>query len=95
MLRGKTVNEEVNGVHQRALRVLLNDLTSAKLMLEVYKCITSGSPSFLWEFFNVKMLPYSLRINDLLQLPTTRASRYGNESHSFWGSMVWNGLPDI
>ena len=40
-----------------------------KLMLEVCKCITSGNPSFLWEFFNRKMLPYDLRINDLLQRP--------------------------
>ena len=37
----------------------------------------------------------SMRINDLLQLPKTRTSRYGNESLSFWGSMVWNRLPDI
>ena len=52
-------------------------------------------PLFLWEFFNRKMLPYNLRINDLLKLPETRTSRYGNESLSFWGSMVWNRLPDI
>ena len=75
MFCGKTANEEVNRVHKRALRVLLNDFESnfeellhrneevtiyvknvQKLMLEVYKCITSGNPSFLWEFFNRKML---------------------------------------
>ena len=114
MFCGKTANEEVNRVHKRSLRVLLNDFDSTfeellhrndevsihvqnvqKLMLEVYKCITSGNPSFLWEFFNRKMLPYNLRINDLLQLPKTRTSRYGNGSLSFWGSMVWNRLPDI
>ena len=113
MFCGKTANEEVNRVHKRALRVLLNDFDSTfeellhrseevtihvknlqKLMLEVYKCITSGNPSFLWEFFNRKMLPYNLRINNLLQLPKTRTNRYGNESLSFWGSMVWNRLPD-
>ncbi len=113
MFCGKTANDEVNRVHKRALRVLLNDFDSSfeellhkngeitihvknlqKLMLEVYKCITSGNPSFLWEFFNRKMLPYNLRINDLLQLPKTRTNKYGNESLSYRGSMVWNRLPD-
>ena len=75
--------------------VTINVKNVQKLMLDVNKCITSGNPSFLWEFFNRKMLPYNLRINGLLQLPKTRTSRYGNESLSFWGSKVWNRLPDI
>ena len=79
----------------RNMEVTIHVKNLQKLMLEVYKCITSGNPSFLWDFFNRKMLPYSLRINDLLQLPKTRTSRYGNESLSLWGSMVWNRLPDI
>ena len=77
-------NEEVT-IHEKNLQ---------KLMLEVYKCITTGNPSFLWDFFNRKMLPYNLRINNLLQLPKTRTNRYGNKSLSFWGSIVWNRLPD-
>ena len=78
-------NEEVT-IHEKNVQ---------KLMLEVYKCNTSSNPSFLWEFFNQNMLPYNLRINDLLQLPKTRTSSCGKESLSFWGSMVWNRLPDI
>ena len=52
--------------------VTIHDKNLQKLMLEVYRCMTSGNPSFLWEFFNKKVLPYSLRINNLLQLPNTR-----------------------
>ena len=63
-------------------------------MLEVYRCMTSGNPSFLREFFNKKVLPYNLRINNLLQLPNTRTKKYGNESLSFRGSIIWNQLPD-
>jgi len=51
-------------------------------------------PSFLFEFFNKKVLPYSLRINNLFQLPNTRTKKYGNESLSFRGSIIWNQLPD-
>ncbi len=65
-----------------------------KLMLEVYKCVTSGKPSFLWEFFDKKIIPYNLRTSDLLQLPKTRTNKYGNESLSFRGSIVWNRLSD-
>ena len=34
----------------------------------------------LWEFFNKNVLPYSLRINNILQLPNTKTKKYGNES---------------
>ena len=113
MFCGKTINDKVNSVHKRALRVLLNDCTSSfeellhrkeevtiheknlqKLMLEVYRCMISANPSFLWELFNNKVLPYSLRINNLFQLPSTRTKKYGSESLSFRGSIMWNKLPD-
>ena len=41
-----------------------------------------------------KVLPYILRINNLFQLPKTRTKKYGNESLSFRGSIIWNQLPD-
>ena len=97
MFCGKTTNDEVNSVHKRTLRVLLNDYDSSfeeflhrneevaiheknlqKVMLEVYRSVTSGNPSFMWEFFNRKMLPHTLRINNLLRLPNTRTKKYGN-----------------
>ena len=74
--------------------VTIHEKNSQKLMLEVYRCVTSGNPSFLWELFNRKILPYTLRIKTLLQLPNTRAKKYGNESLTFRGSIIWNQLPD-
>ena len=65
-----------------------------KLMLAVYRSMTSGNLSFLWEFFNKKVLPYSLGINNLLQLPSTRTKMYENESLSFRGNIIWHQLPD-
>ena len=79
-----TRNEEVT-IHEKNLQ---------KLILEVYRCVTSGNPFFLWAFFNRKILPYTLRIKTLLQLPNTRTKKYGNESLSFRGSIIWNQLPD-
>ena len=78
----------------RKEEVTIHDKNLQKLMLEVYRCITSANPSFLWEFFNKKVLPYNIRINNLLQLPSTRTKKYGSESLSFRGSIIWNKLPD-
>ena len=75
-------------------KVTIHDKNLQKFMLEVYRCRALGNPSFLWEFFYKKVLPYSLRLNNLLQLPNTRTKRYGNESLSFRGSIIRNQLPD-
>ena len=87
------------GVHYRGVAAgvhygKIHDKNLQKLMLEVYRCVTSGNPSFLWELFNRKILPYTLRIKNLLQLPNTRTKKYGNESLTFRGSIIWNQLPD-
>ena len=76
---------EVVEIHEKYLQ---------KHMLEVYRCMSSGKPSFLWEFFNREMIPYSLRINNLLQLPHTRTKIYENESR-FRERILWNQLPDL
>ena len=65
-----------------------------KLMLEVYKYLTSGNPSFLWDFFKCKPVNNNLRVTDLVQLPDTRTLRYGTDSLAFRGSILWNKLPD-
>ena len=61
----------------RKEEVTIHDKNLQKLILEVYRCMTSANPSFLWEFFNKKVLPYSLRVNNLLQLPSTRTKSMG------------------
>ena len=38
----------------RKEEVTIHDKNLQKLMLEVYRCMTSANPSFLWEFFNKK-----------------------------------------
>ena len=78
----------------RKEEVTIHEKKLQKLMLEVNRRMTSANPSLLWEFFSKKVFPYSLRINNLLQLPSTRAKKYGSELLSFRGSIIWNKLPD-
>ena len=86
-------NSSFEELLHRNMEVTIHGRNLQKLMLEVYKCMTSGNPSFLCQFSSKKLLPYSLRINNLLQLPNSRTKRYGHESLSFRGSIIWNQLP--
>ena len=65
-----------------------------KLMLEIYKCLNSENPSFMWNIFQTKDVAYNLRTKNLLQLPSTNTLSYGNDSLSFRGAILWNTLSD-
>ena len=65
-----------------------------KLMLEIYKCLNSENPSFMWNIFQTKDVAYNLRTQKLLQLPSTNTLSYGNDSLSFRGAILWNTLSD-
>ena len=65
-----------------------------KLLLKVFKCLTSKNPSFLWDNFECRPSNYNLRIEDLVELQTTKAVSYGLNSLKFRESMLWSTLPD-
>ncbi len=65
-----------------------------KLMLEIYKCLNSENPSFMWNIFQAKDVAYNLRTKNLLRLPSTNTLSYGNDSLSFRGAILWNTLSD-
>ena len=46
------------------------------------------NPSFVWDLFERRSTKYNLRINDLVQLPSTKTVRYGLNSLRFKGSML-------
>ena len=66
-------------IHQKNLQ---------KLMLEVYNRLTQQNPSFLWNMFHEKDNNYNLRSKNLLMLPQTKTTTYGNDSLSFRGSIL-------
>ena len=49
--------------------------------------------SYVWEFHERKEITYDLRTKYLCKLPMTK-KRYGSESLSFKGSLLWNTLND-
>ena len=113
-MTNKSSNNEINRIHKRALRVLLDDYGSTfeellqkrgehtihtrslqTLLVEVYKCLTSKNPSFLWDLFERRPTNYNLRIKDLVQLPSAKTVRYRLNSLRFRERILWNTLPDM
>ena len=65
-----------------------------KLMIEVYKSFNHLNPEYMWEFFSKKDVQYNLRTKELCTLPSVCSQRYGLNSLSFRGSLLWNTIDD-
>ena len=77
------INKDVN-IHQKHLRILA---------LEVFKSITHVNPEFMWSYFNENTIPYNLRNGNRLLLPSAKSVKFGINSLTFRGSLLWNNLP--
>ena len=64
------------------------------LMVEIYKSFNQLNPEYMWEFFIKKDVPYNLRTKELCKLLLVSSQRYGFNSLSFMGSLLWNTLND-
>ena len=64
------------------------------LMTEVYRTINHLNPEYMWEFFTKRDVPYGLRSSELCMIPSVNYQRYGINSLSFRGSLLWNALSD-
>ena len=62
------------------------------LMVEIYKSMNHLNPEYMWDFFVKKDVPYNLRTKDLCKLPSVSSQRYGINSLSFRGSLLWNAF---
>ena len=58
-------------VHQRNLQ---------NLMTEIYKTINLINPSYMWEFFVEKDMPYNFHTKVPCRLPQAQTNRYGLHS---------------
>ena len=64
------------------------------LLTEIFKTAHGLNPCFMGDLFVPKTIPYCLRNSGLLVLPETNTVRYGVNSLSFRGSLLWNKLPN-
>ena len=71
-------------IHQRHLQFLA---------IEIYKSENKLNPSFMWEIYKVKNIPYSLRRGISLFTPNVNTQKYGIKSLNFRESILRNNQP--
>ena len=87
-------DSSVDQLLARAGSVTVHQKNLQSLMIEIYKTMNHLNPSYIWEFFVKKDISYNLRTKELCRLPSAKSHRYGLNSLSFRGSLLWNTLDD-
>ena len=63
------------------------------LAIEIHKSKNKIYPSFMWETYKEKNIPYALRRDTSLSIPNVNTQKYGINSSNFRGRVLWNNLP--
>ena len=77
-------NNEVS-IHEKQLHTLAT---------EIYKSLTDVNPDFMKNYFSIKEIPYSLRNDSVLKIPSTRSTYYGTNPIHFRACLLCNKLPN-
>ena len=64
------------------------------LAIEVYKCIHHLNPPYLNELFQIKNVKYNLRDKSILKQDKFNTVKFGYKSFQYYGSKLWNHLPN-
>ena len=90
----KDYDSSFNELLEKSESVNIHVQNLRKLMIEIYKTMNDLNPSYIREFYEEKEVKYDLRTKNLCRLPKTRTTKFGIESLSFRGSILWNTLSD-
>ena len=112
MFHGRQINDKINKLHERALRIVYNDTVTSfenllikdksftihhqniqLLAIETYKAIHNLPGGNLSEFFVRNNHNYNLRSESELLLPNVNTVFKGQNSISYFGSVIWNSIP--
>ena len=112
MFHGRQINDKINKLHERALRIVYNDTVTSfenllikdksftihhqniqLLAIEIYKAIHNLPGGKLGEFFIRNNHNYNLRSESELLLSNINTVFKGQNSISYFGSVIWNSIP--
>ena len=71
-------------IHQKHLRILAT---------RIFKSLTDINPDFMKSYFTTKKIPYCLRNEHVLAIPSARFMSYGTNSILFRAGLLCNKLP--
>ena len=99
MFHSRHLNNKINSIHERALRIIYQDNTSTfhrnlqVLATEMFKIHRRVSPEILRETFVPKTSSYNLRRNDTFEKRKVHSVYHDTESLSFLGLKIWDLVP--
>ena len=112
MFHGRQINDKINKLHERALRIVYNDTITSfeellvkdktftihhqniqSLAIEIYKAMNNLPGGNLSEFFVRNNHNYNLRSRSELTVPSINTVFKGQNSISYFGSVIWNSIP--
>ena len=112
MFHGRQINDKINKLHERALRIVYNDTITSfeellvkdktftihhqniqSLAIEIYKSMNNLPGGNLSEFFVSNNHNYNLRSRSELTAPSINTVFKGQNSISYFGSIIWNSIP--
>ena len=113
MFHSRVLNNKLNKLHERALRIVYNNSTLSfdellsldnsftihernvqKLAIEMYKVQNNLSPRFMKSIFCALNSHYDLRSEVTFKTENIRTVRYGSETISFRGPIIWRKVPN-
>ena len=106
MLHSRTMNNKINRLHERSLRIVYSEQSSTfdkitirhkniqSLAIEIYKFVNGLSPEIINSVFNLKENSrYSLRNVYELYSRNLRTVKYGTETISYLVPKIWSIVP--
>ena len=112
MFHGRQINDKINKLYERALRIVCNDTITSfeellvkdktftihhqniqSLAIEMYKAVNNLPGGNLSEFFVRNNHNYNLRSRSELTVPSINTVFKGQNSISYFGSVIWNSIP--
>ena len=112
MFHGRQINDKINKLHERALRIVYNDTNTSfeellvkdktftmhdqniqSLAIEMYKAVNNLPGGNLSDFFVRNNHNYNLRSRSELTVPSINTVFKGQNSISYFGSVIWNSIP--
>ena len=101
---------EEKKLQYRALRLVFNDFTSSyeslldrinmstlhisRIRLIAIETLHKLTPVYLQDLVSHKNSAYSVRYENLVDLPRVRTTKYGKSSFCYEAAAVWNSLPN-
>ena len=108
MFHNRKLNNHMNCIHERALRIVFQDHNSTfakdgsfkihdrnlqRLLIEIFKVKIKLAPEIMNEVFDIIESPYPLRNELRFKSRNIRTLWYGIETAAFVGSKVWSYMP--